>query len=380
MAGASRVYLDWNASAPLRAEAREAMATAFDLFGNPSSPHQEGRAARAAIETAREQVADLVGARPGEVAFTSGATEAINWALKSRAWTALRVVEGEHAAARAAALAVSETQGASAFFQPLNPAGDFDAAGAETLGSPSLCIGWEAQGETGAAAAPGVVAEMAKRAGAMSFTDATQLAGKAAFGRSGRRRVYRFDTDFAVVSAHKFGGPKGVGALLIREGVDAQPLIHGGGQELRRRSGTENLLGIIGMGAAAEAASRDLAASVWEHVRDLRDGLQTALLEATPGLQVVADGAPWRLANTLTVAAPGAKAESLLIRLDMAGIAVSAGSACSSGKMSASPVLTAMGLPIEIADAAIRVSLGPATTEAEIDAFSAAWRGLRLVA
>lgn len=377
-----RRFLDWNATAPLRPEARAAMAAALDLIGNPSSPHQEGRAARAAIERAREQVARLVGASAGEVVFTSGATEAINWALKGRAWRRLRVAEGEHAAVRAAAEAMA-AKGASLEFSPLRPSGEIDVDAASTpSGSDeggALFAGWEAQGETGAAAAPGEIARLAASAGARAFSDATQLAGKTArHDADGATRGYRFETDLAAISAHKFGGPKGAGALLIREGLEIEPLMHGGGQEMRRRSGTENLAGVVGMGAAAEAASRDVESGVWDAVRELRDRLQAALCETTPGLVVIAAEAPWRLANTLAVAPPGARAESLLIRLDMAGIAVSAGSACSSGKMTASPALSAMGLTPEIAEAAIRISLGPTTTEADIEAFISAWRGLAL--
>ena len=383
MSGTARAYLDWNASAPLRPEARAAMASALDLVGNPSSPHQEGRAARAAIERAREQIALLVGAPPGEVALTSGATEAVNWAVKGRAWDALILAAGEHASARAAAEAASSSRDVPLLRLDATkegaPAGlehstldDFEGA--------ALFIGWEAQGETGAAAAPEQTNTLAAAMGALAFTDATQLAGKAAFNAAGDARAYRFETEFAAISAHKFGGPKGVGALLMRGAFDIPPLVHGGGQELRRRSGTENLAGIVGMGAAAEAALRDVKDGVWEAVREKRDRLQSALLEETPGLAVIAADAPWRLANTLTVAAPGAKAESLLIRLDMAGVAVSAGSACSSGKMSASPVLAAMGLSPKIAEAAVRISLGPTTTEAELEAFLGAWRGLKLKA
>ncbi|MEM9725060.1 MAG: aminotransferase class V-fold PLP-dependent enzyme [Pseudomonadota bacterium] len=413
----ARTYLDWNASAPLRPEARRAMADAMDVAGNPSSAHAEGRAARALRERAREQVAALVGAEPDHVAFTSGATEAVNWALRhaprtrgekggrahggderggkgageqaDRPWAAFWVLDGEHAAVTAAAHAAVGS-GAALHRIPLHPlTGDprldhVDAAAVTEAAPDALICLWEAQGETGAALGPGEAATVSSVSGAgggdraLVFSDATQLVGKSASAADGATRAYRFDTDLAAVSAHKFGGPKGVGALLIRSGLDLPPLIHGGGQELRRRSGTENVLGLVGMGAAAAAALADLRAGLWEEVRARRERLWEGLAEITPSLVRLGGEARWRLDNTLALSAPGRKAESLLIQLDLSGLAVSAGSACSSGKLAASPVIAAMGLSPEIGAGTLRFSLGPSTTEADVDAALRAWSGLRL--
>ncbi|MEL6979693.1 MAG: aminotransferase class V-fold PLP-dependent enzyme [Pseudomonadota bacterium] len=380
MTGARRVYLDWNASAPLRPEAKAALIDALDLTGNPSSQHSEGRRARAAIERAREQVARLVGAEPAEVVFTSGATEAANQALRATPWRALRLSRGEHAAVLEAACAQGGEPGCALDWADPRPDGALDAARMarpfEDEG-PALLVGAAAQGETGAAEPPGALCDWARAAGARAFCDATQLAGKAAFAAaSGAAATYRFETEYAALSAHKFGGPRGVGALLARDGLAPEPLIRGGGQELRRRSGTENLAGIVAMGAAAEAAAADFARGVWESVLAMRRRLEVGVREARPDAVIHAEAAPWRLANTLSLAAPGLRAETLLMRLDLSGFAVSAGSACSSGKMSPSPVLAAMGVAPEIAAATIRISFGPATTEAEIDAFLAAWARL----
>lgn len=377
MAG-GRLYLDWNASAPLRPEARAAMAAALDSVGNPSSQHAEGRAARAALETARRQVAALIHAAPNEIVFTSGATEAVNMVLKGRAWSRVRVGAGEHAAVRAAAEAAAAAEEGVFETTPMRPDGGLDTGAAARPfagGGAFLAALSPAQGETGAAEPPGGLAAVERASGACVFADATQLAGKEIYSEAGvAGGGFQFDTAFAAISAHKFGGPRGVGAVVIRDGEMLTPLLHGGGQELHRRSGTENVLGAVGMGAAAAAARRDLDAGVWEDVRRRRDYLEAALLTETPGLQVIAGQTPWRLANTLAVAAPGRSAESMLIKLDLGGVAVSAGSACSSGKMTPSPVLKAMATSPEVARCVVRISLGPITDEAEVDRFIAAWR------
>lgn len=341
----ARAYLDWNASAPLRPEARAAMAAAMDLCANPSSVHAEGRAARKTIEAAREDVAALVGCAPDEVIFTSGATEAA--ALRLSDIPDLVGAPLEHAAVRAHLGRLS--------------------------GTPSLAV--DDQGRAIRAPGPHPVALQAANSetgviqplsadAPVWFTDATQAAGKIPFAFDGRVQ------DSAIISAHKFGGPKGAGALILRAGVHiAQP---GGGQELGRRAGTENLIGIAGMGAAARAAKRDLDAGVWDAVQALRDRLEARLADADDRIVIVGKGVA-RLPNTSLILAPGWRGETQVMQMDLAGFAVSAGSACSSGKTGPIGALSAMGVADDLAGCALRVSLGPTTTQREADAFADAW-------
>ncbi|MGM0584763.1 MAG: cysteine desulfurase family protein, partial [Pseudomonadota bacterium] len=300
-----RVYLDWNASAPLRPEARDAALAAMDRVGNPASVHAEGREARAIVERARAQVAALAGCEPGEVVFTSGATEAAALALSGAGEVSALETEHDCVAKWADRLLPVGADGAAA---------PVDAP--EALGG-VVCI-QAANSETGVVqpAAP-------EFANARRLTDMVQVAG---------RRPVRFESDFALLSAHKLGGPRGVGALLVRDGIDLPPLLRGGGQELGRRSGTENVAGIVGFGAAAEAALRDLQAGVWERVEKVRKILESRLFEVAPELILVGEGAD-RLPNTVCVAVPGWKGETQVMQMDLAGFAISAGSACASGKV-----------------------------------------------
>ncbi|WP_290745490.1 aminotransferase class V-fold PLP-dependent enzyme [Amaricoccus sp.] len=340
--GNGRVYLDWNAGAPLRAEARAAMAAAADVAGNPSSVHAEGRAARALVERARAQVAAALGADPAQVVFTSGATEAAAMALAGRDLLAAPVEHDCVAAWTRAELAV-------------------DAGGRVAVAEPGRTALQAANPETG------VLQDLPQ---GLAVVDAAQAAGKVpfAFGWSG--------AEMALVSAHKLGGPKGVGALLLRDGVEAGRALRGGGQELGRRAGTENVTGIAGFGAAAEAAARDLADGVWERVAEIREILESALASAAETTIFVGKGGP-RLPNVTCLATPGWKGETQVMAMDLAGFAVSAGSACSSGKVRASRTLAAMGLGAEAAASAIRVSIGPATTQAQALAFAEAWEKAR---
>ena len=318
----NRVYLDHNATTPLRPEARVAMIAAMDVLGNPSSVHGEGRAARTLVERARGQVAAAIGCNPNEVIFTSGATEAA------------RVL---------AAGAEVDPTAHDCVWAHHKPGATLQAAG-------------YANNETG------VIAE----ASGAQLLDIVQAVGKVpfSFAWSG--------ADMAIVSAHKFGGPKGVGALISRDGVEAAALAIGGGQEQGHRAGTENITGIVGMGAAAEAAAADLAASTWARVENLRNGMEAALKASAHGLIIFGDDQP-RLPNTSNFAIPGWKGETQVMQMDLAGFAVSAGSACSSGKVRPSRVLRAMGYDDVTASSAIRVSLGLKTTETDIARFCDAW-------
>lgn len=364
---AERIYLDWNAAAPLRAEARGAMLAAFELGGNPSSVHGEGRAARGVIEKARRQVAALAGCAPDQVVFTSGASEANALAHAGVSEGAAicpltehdSVTEAAKAAARFVALPVDRDGIASA---------EFEFGAPEGRGVFSLAA---ASGETGIVQRSGAFFEKARAAGWAAHSDATQAAGRIAlsFKESGARSM--------ALSAHKIGGPKGVGAY-IHSGGAPRPLIRGGGQEGGWRAGTQNTAGIAGFGAAAEAALRELENGAWERAGRLRDQLEERLKAAAPGLVIFAEGAA-RLPNTSYFAAPGWPGETQVMAMDLAGFAVSAGAACASGKVRrASPALMAMGYDEETAACALRVSFGPDMSEAGIDKFvnawSAAWR------
>ena len=334
----SRIYLDHNATTALRVEARAAMLAAMDLAGNPSSVHAEGRAARGVIERARAQVAQALGAEGAEVIFTSGATESAALAMAGRGLlcgaveheAVLAWADGGLAVSGAGLVAVSEPGGAA-----------LQLANSET----------------------GVVQVVPS---GLAVSDLTQGFGKLplAFNWLG--------VAMGLVSAHKLGGPKGVGAVVVRRGIDVPALIRGGGQEEGRRAGTENVVGIAGFGAAAEAAARDLAAGRWDRVAALRDEMEAALVALVPEALVVGQGAA-RLPNTTCVMVPGWKGETQVMQMDLAGFAISAGSACSSGKVRASRVLRAMGFDEMAAASAVRVSLGPETTMDEAMRFAESW-------
>jgi cysteine desulfurase len=334
----ARVYLDWNATAPLRPEARNAMIAAMDVIGNPSSVHAEGRAARALVERARAQVADALGALGSDIVFTSGATEA----------AALACV------GRGLACAGIEHEAVLAWCDPVLPV---DALGRVTVTAPAQSALQLANSETG------ILQDLPE---GLAVSDLTQGFGKLpiAFDWLG--------VDMGIVSAHKLGGPKGAGALVLRRGLDLAAQLRGGGQEMGRRAGTENLVGIAGFGAAAEAAARDLAAGLWERVAGLRNILDHGLSAAGIETISVGKGVP-RLPNTLCLIAPGWKGETQVMQMDLSGFAVSAGSACSSGRVRDSRVLRAMGFDAVAAGSAIRLSLGPGVTEEEILRFVEAW-------
>lgn len=363
---AARTYLDWNATAPLRPEARTAMLAALDLQGNPSSVHAEGRAARAVVEDARERVAALVGAAPADVVFTSGATEA-NVTVLSGGWSTILVADIEHESV----LHPAKASRARIIEIPVDATGSIDAGAiadeilcsSEPLGRALLTLQM-ANNETGAIQPVAAVAAFARAHGIATHTDAVQACGRLVVD------VGALGIDYLSLSAHKLGGPKGVGALILRAGAALPNLLLGGGQERRRRAGTENVAGIAGFGAAAECAARELA-----HVdrqRALRDRLECEIVRQTPDAVIIGARSE-RLRNTSCIALAGKTAETLLIKLDLAGIAVSSGSACSSGKVGASHVLRAMGIAPDLARAAIRISLGATTTDDDIARFLAAW-------
>ena len=358
-------YLDWNATAKLRPQAREAVLAALQEVGNPSSVHGAGRAARRTVEQAREQVAAMVGAKSQEVVFTSGGTEANAWALSPLIGEVLLVSAIEHPSVR------SGGRFAAAEEIPVTDDGVIDLAALKRRlagASRPLVSIMLANNETGVVQPVARAAELVHAVGGLLHIDAVQGPG-------------RIDCDFAALgadlmtlSAHKIGGPQGVGALLKREALELEPLLRGGGQERGARAGTENVPGIAGFGAAA-AAVRQGWTDEAARMTVLRDRLEAGLKAISPQATVFGAGAS-RLPNTTLFAVPGVKAETAVIALDLEGVAASSGAACSSGKVTPSHVLAAMGVPAELIRGAIQLSLGYATKEIEIEAVLKAWAKL----
>src|SRR5215207_5436265 len=369
-----RVYLDWNATTPLRPEARQAMAAAWDMAGNPSSVHAEGRQARRLVEDARTAVATAISARPQDVVFASGGTEANAMALtpglrRAAGWPVQRrlVSAIEHTSVlsggRFPADAITAIK--------VSGVGSVDLDHLRTLladGPPALVSVMLANNETGAIQPVAEVADIMHGAGGLLHVDAIQAFGKIPFD------VKSIQADLVTLSAHKIGGSKGVGALVLAEDVQGlEPLLRGGGQELGRRAGTENVAGIAAFGAAVRVSMAALQGDA-ARLQALRERLEKGLRQ-TPGMIVFSEGTP-RLPNTTLFTVPGLRAETAVIGFDLGGIAVSSGSACSSGKVQPSHVLAAMGVGRELAQGAVRLSLGWSTSEAEIDLALQAWRKL----
>jgi cysteine desulfurase len=376
---AKRIYLDWNATAPLRPQAHAAVSDALGICGNPSSVHAEGRAARHRIEEARESVAALVEAEPRNVVFASGGTEANAMAL-SPFWATGREGEPRDCLVLSAIEHPSVLAGGRFPRQAIEtvavaPDGRLDLAALETCLSGLAQKGRRrplvsvmlANNETGVIQPVSQAAALAHAAGALLHVDAVQGVGRIACN------INDMGADLVTISGHKIGGPKGVGALIKREQAlhFTDPLIKGGGQERGARAGTENVAAIIGFGAAATVARLGLAVE-GARMAALRDRLEAGLKARMPAV-IVFGGAAERLPNTTLLAVPGIKAETGVIALDLDGIAVSSGAACSSGKVQPSNVLAAMGVAPALAQGAIRVSLGPISTESEVDRFLDAW-------
>jgi cysteine desulfurase len=369
-----RVYLDWNATTPLRPEAKAAMAAAWDISGNPSSVHVEGRQARRLIEEARTSIAAAVGGRPQDVIFCSGGTEANALALTpglrrgpGRPAGRLLVSAIEHASVLSGGRFPADAIGTI----HVTPSGVVDLGHLRALlqdGPPALVSVMLANNETGAIQPVSEIAGIVHEAGGLLHVDAIQALGKIPLD------IKSLEADLVTLSAHKIGGPKGIGAVVLAEDVQGlEPLLRGGGQELGRRAGTENVAGISAFGAAAKAAMAALEADA-VRLRALQNQLEDGLRQ-TNGMMVFCGDVP-RLPNTTLFTVPGLKAETAVIGFDLAGIAVSSGSACSSGKVQPSHVLAAMGFGRELAKGAVRLSLGWSTTETDIDMALKAWRNL----
>jgi len=371
---ADRVYLDWNATTLLRPEAKAAMAAAWDLAGNPSSVHTEGRQARRLLEDARAALAVAVGARPQDVVFSSGGTEANALALTP----GLRRGAG-HQVQRLLVSAIEHASVLSGGRFPANAIATIKVTASGLIdlshlcelladGPPALVSVMLANNETGAIQPVAEVARIVHEAGGLLHVDAIQAFGKIPCD------IKLMGADLLTLSAHKIGGPKGVGAVMLAEDVQGlEPLLRGGGQELGRRAGTENVAGISAFGAATKAAMAALEGDA-SRLQGLKELLEDGLKQ-TPDMIVFSEAAP-RLPNTTLFTVPGLKAETAVIGFDLAGIAVSSGSACSSGKVQPSHVLDAMGQGQELAQGAVRLSLGWSTSQTDIELALKAWRKL----
>ncbi|MCY4261367.1 MAG: aminotransferase class V-fold PLP-dependent enzyme [Rhodobacteraceae bacterium] len=333
-----RIYLDWNATAPLAAAARAAVHHALDTVGNPSSIHTEGRQARAIVDQARQDLADAVGADPMEVTFTSGATESAALTLAGRDLQSAAIEHDCISAWTHTTLSV-------------------DTVGRVTVPDPARSCLQAANGETGV---------LQTLPSGIAVSDATQAFGKIPL------RAARDAASQLLLSAHKIGGPKGVGAIVGQLDEDGHFRIRGGGQEFGRRSGTENIAGIAGFGAASRMAAAQVRDGIWQELQALRDRLEV-LLQEVAGTVVLIGAGPERLPNTTCFALPGWKGSTQVIEMDLAGYAISAGSACASGKVAPSSALRAMRVPDEIAECSVRISLGPGIIWPQLEAFATEW-------
>jgi cysteine desulfurase len=356
------IYLDNNASTKMDSEVEAAFHEAVALFGNPSSVHAEGRRARRAIEEARDEVARLIGAAPEEVFFTSGGTEANAMAiLGAGAGRARRIVRtgAEHPSVREATDRLRE-EGTEVEVVDPEPSGELDPARilAALVPGTDLVTVMAANNEYGGVFPVPVFAPSVRERGALIHTDAVQAAGRMEID------AHAWGVDLLTISAHKFHGPKGVGALYVHRGVPLRAHTPGGGQEKKLRAGTENTAGIVGFGVAARLARARLGEA--EEIRRLRDRLERGILEGVEGSRLVGAGGP-RLPNTSAVLFEGLSGEALLVRLDLEGVAASVGSACSSGTLAPSPAILSLGLPPQEAKSVVRFSLSRFTTEEEID-------------
>ncbi|MBX9847170.1 MAG: cysteine desulfurase [Xanthobacteraceae bacterium] len=365
MSAPTSAYFDWNATAPLRPEARAAVVAALEVTGNPSSVHAPGRAARRLVEEAREKVAALVGASPREVVFTSGGTEANALALTPALGDTLLVSAIEHPSVRSGGRfpAVEEF--------PVTAAGLADVAALEGLlrgrSRPVVSL-MLANNETGVIQPVAAAAALVHAAGGLIHVDAVQGPGRIACD------FRALGADLMTLSSHKIGGLQGIGALIVRGGLTVDAQIKGGGQERGTRAGTENVAGIAGFGAAAEATRLGLAVEV-ARIEGLREKLEAGIKAVAPKAVVFGAEAA-RLPNTTLFSVAGMKAETAVIAFDLEGVAVSSGAACSSGKVAPSHVLAAMGVDPALSRGAIRVSLGYSTTDGDIGTILKAWEKL----
>ncbi|MEH6546076.1 MAG: cysteine desulfurase family protein [Sneathiella sp.] len=359
------IYLDFNATAPIRPEVIAAMVATMEAGGNPSSVHQQGRTSRNKVEEARRQIAGLINCKAQEIIFTSGGTEANNFALSGLIDRQVMISSTEHDSVLTTAAAL----------EPIIIGVDHNGVinlveleeRLQSAARPVLVSIMMANNETGVIQPVEQIAALVHQYDALLHCDAIQAVAKIPVD------FRALGVDMMSISAHKFGGPQGMGALVLREGLAIVPVVKGGGQELGRRAGTENVAGIVGFGVAAMLADKPL--NEQDQIRQLRDKLEKALSEISPGAAIYGANVS-RLPNTISVSMPGVPSELQVMNFDLAGIAVSAGSACSSGKVKASHVLMAMGVGEDEAGTAIRISLGTTTTSADIAAVLKSWTAL----
>ena len=347
------IYLDYNATAPLRPGVKEAMLEVLDDPGNASSIHAHGRTARKQIETARAQVADLVGATAEQVTFNSGATEANNTILNHYADQQILISAIEHPCIQEACRPAAHI--------PVTRDGLIDLAALETLmetHQPALVSVMLVNNETGVIQPIEKISTLCRVYQTKLHVDGAQATGKIPFNMA------KLGIDYLPLSAHKMGGPQGIGALIVRQSAEPPVLLHGGGQEKRKRGGTENTAGIIGFGVAAAHAKAHI--EEFRALSELQNRFETGLRNMASDVVVFGEGAE-RVANTTCCAIPGTTAETILIAMDLAGICISSGSACSRGKVGQSATLGAMDAPDDLLKAALRISTGWFTTQEEID-------------
>ncbi|MCB1556754.1 MAG: cysteine desulfurase [Alphaproteobacteria bacterium] len=359
------LYFDYNATAPLKPAVRDIMAAVLAETGNPSAAHAFGRKARARVETAREQVAALLKATPAQVIFNSGATEGNNTVLQAFRGTRVLVSAIEHSSVLNSAPEAEKI--------PVTLDGLVDLDALESLlqqrPSPALISVMAVNNETGVIQPLQEIGDLARRYGALFHCDAVQAIGKISLDMT------TTGIDYLTLSGHKNGGPQGVGALILRDCTDGTCIptptfLHGGGQEQRRRAGTENVASIAGLGLTCDLSAQDIDAFV--ALGALRDRLEAGLKTLSPTVRIFGASAP-RIANTSFFGVPGVDAKTIMMTLDLAGVGVGSGSACSSGKSALSHVLKAMGVDDQAATGAIRISLGWATEPTEIDRFLDIW-------
>ena len=359
--------MDYNATAPIRPTVVQAVAEAMSVVGNPSSVHTAGRSARAQVEAARQNVAALVGGRTRDVTFCSGGTEASNAVLRGCGAASIVIAATEHdCGLAAAALSGVPVYTVNVDANGLLDLGDFEAKLA-TAEKPALVSVMLVNNETGVIQPVQQIAEIAKQHGARVHTDAVQAAGKLMLDFNELR------VDYLTLSAHKLGGPQGVGAIVTAPTAPLKPLVAGGGQELGRRSGTENVAGVVGFGVAALEALTEIAA--YQRVADLRDAFEHAITDCARDIQIAGQGAP-RSPTTTCVVMPGVRGETQVMHFDLNGICVSSGSACSSGKVKVSHVLSAMGVSEEDAACSLRISLGLNATKDDVKRLVDTWTSL----
>lgn len=355
-------YLDYNATTPLKPAVHDSMVAALGQTGNPSSVHNFGRQARALVESAREEVAALVGVKPAQVIFTAGGTEANNQAMMANGHRHILVSASEHDSVR---YAVPTTQHIG-----IESSGQISLASLReklTSLNDALVSVMLVNNETGVIQPLSEVAALTKSNGALLHCDAVQAVGRIPLD------FKSLGVDMMTLSAHKIGGPQGAGALIVRENLPIAALLQGGGQEMRRRAGTENVAAIVGFGEAARLTANDVINQV--QLAAWRDQMEQSLLRFALDARVMGAQAP-RVGNTSCIVMPGVASETQVMAFDLAGVAVSAGAACSSGKVKASHVLRAMGCGDEVAGCAIRVSSGWNTTKQDIEKFLTAWQAL----